>query len=103
MRPVATSPGSHAAAPTPAAMQVIAVEGKPKSWITPIGDPLSGTARSVVPLPVTLTVRWLLWQADPLESTVRMPGTVDVPTVTCDPPLSASEVLRTARPRARRG
>ena len=73
-------------------MQLVAVDGNPNSWIVPIGDPLSGTARSVVPLPVTLTVRWLLWHVDPLESTVRIPGTVDVPTVTCDPPLIASDV-----------
>jgi hypothetical protein len=54
--------------------------------------PVRGTAWSSVPLPCELTVCCPAWQVDPSESMVSTPCTELVPTVSCDPPLTDSEV-----------
>src|SRR5262245_7550811 len=91
-RPALTSAWSHAWTPSPELTQVVNHEGMPNSWITPFGVPVVGVAWSSVPAPDEVMVRWSDWQAEPSESTVMTPGTVGVPTVTCDPPLTASDV-----------
>ena len=86
MRPPATSAGSHAGHE-----QLVAPPGNPTRLISPVVPPEGGPiARIKDPEPDAEIVVLDPLHVVPSESTVMTPWTVEVPTVTCDPPSTFS-------------
>ena len=72
-------------------IQAVIPRGSASSWTVPLCEPLTGTALTLVFVPPTEMVSWLLEQVVPSESTVITPDTTGevVPTVNWEPPWTS--------------